>query len=81
MSNDARLESEALDGLNISPFCLHLQSKKAYFRTTPPMEESDLLDASLSCWCRRTMQVLGPDKNRAEPSACRTGRGCFESIG
>lgn len=81
MDAHARPPPATPGGLNISPFCLHLQSKKIYFSSSLPMEESDVLDASRSCWCRLTMQVLGPDKERAGPARCRAGRTCFESIG
>jgi hypothetical protein len=67
-------------GLNVSPFCIHLQSKKNFFRTSPAMEEDDYLDASRHCWCRLTMQALGPDKERAAPDDCRAGRACFQGI-
>jgi hypothetical protein len=70
----------ASSGLNLSPFCIHLRSKKLVFGSAPPMEEEDVLDGSEHCWCRHTMQVLGPDKGRAAPSRCRAGRACFESI-
>ena len=80
MDESARSAPHGAAGLNLSPFCIHLQSKKVTFRSSPPMEESDVLDASCHCWCRRTMQVLGPDKERAAPADCRSGRPCFESI-
>ncbi|MDZ4774214.1 MAG: hypothetical protein SGI72_13875 [Planctomycetota bacterium] len=70
----------AHSGLNVSPFCTHLQSKKNYFRSTPAMEEDDYLDASRHCWCRLTMQAMGPDKERAAPDDCRSGRACFRGI-
>jgi len=63
-----------------SPFCAHLRSKKSYFLRAPPMEESDLLDGSQHCWCLKTMLVRGPDGGAVEPSDCRSGRACFESI-
>jgi hypothetical protein len=66
--------------LSVSPFCRHIASKKAYFLGRPPRDERDLLDASQSCWCRRTMQALGPDRDVVDPADCRSGRGCFEPI-
>jgi hypothetical protein len=59
---------------------MHLQSKKAYFLAGPPMAEDELLDGSGHCWCRKTMGVLGPDGEMAQPSDCRAGRACFETI-
>jgi hypothetical protein len=67
-------------GLSISPFCIHLWSKKASFLDRPPLVEEDILDASRHCWCRKTMQVLGPDREVVAPADCRQGRTCFESI-
>lgn len=64
----------------IAPFCAHIQSKKAFFLGRPPNTETELLDASQSCWCRRTMQALGPDGDVVDPADCRAGRGCYESV-
>ena len=63
-----------------SPYCIHLRSKKSYFLRRPPMEEADLVDGSGHCWCLKTMLVRGPDGAPVEPSDCRSGRLCFESI-
>lgn len=68
------------EGLKLSPFCIDLRSKKALFLGRPPMEESDLLDASRHTWCRRTMNSLGPDGEWVAPSECRAGRDCFKTI-
>ena len=73
MSDTTRIE--------ISPFCLHLCSKKAYFLGRPPRVEEDLLDASRWVWCRRTMEAVGPDDRPAAPDACRDGRTCFRAYG
>ena len=67
-------------GFRTSPFCLHLQSKKRFSLRGEPERESDLLDASQHCWCRRTMQAVGPDGERVDPQDCRTGRTCFASL-
>jgi hypothetical protein len=67
-------------GIRVSPFCLHLRSKKSYFLREPPLEEGDLLDGSGHCWCQKTMLALGPDGDAAVPSDCRAGRACFQSI-
>jgi len=64
----------------VAPFCAHIQSKKAYFLGRPPNTEGELLDASQSCWCRRTMQALGPDGDVVDPADCRAGRICYESV-
>jgi len=72
--------SDAAAHDDLAPFCMHLQSKKAFFRALPPREESDLLDASRHCWCRKTMQVLGPDGEFVSPADCRRGRECFRGV-
>jgi hypothetical protein len=71
---------EAQAGLVLSPYCTNLRSKRLFFSPGPPMIESDVIDACEHCWCRHTMQVLGPDRRRASPDGCRAGRSCFESI-
>ena len=63
----------------VPPFCAHLESKKVLIAGAPPLTERDVLDASQHCWCARTMQVLGPDRELVAPDACRKGRVCFES--
>ena len=64
----------------LAPFCAQIQSKKAYFLGRPPNTVAELLDASQSCWCRRTMQALGPDGSIVDPDDCRAGRACYESV-
>lgn len=71
-------ESAAAEPLELSPFCRHLGSKKLCFRTGPPQEELDVLDASRHVWCRRTHQALGPDADAVDTAECRRGRSCFE---
>ncbi len=64
----------------VSPFCAQLRSKKSYFLRGAPLSESDLLDGSGHCWCRKTMLALGPDGEAVHPSDCRAGRACFEAV-
>ena len=71
---------ESRPDLELSPFCIHLQSKKLFFSSAPPRVIDDILDASRHCWCRQTMQVLGPDGDVVDPRDCQSGRSCFESI-
>ena len=78
-TNSPRAPTPAL-GFRTSPFCLHLQSKKRFFLRGEPAQESDLLDASQHCWCRKTMQAIGPDGERVDPLDCRAGRACFASL-
>jgi hypothetical protein len=74
------VEEGAVPAVRSSPFCVHLWSKKAFFLKAPPMAERDLLDGSGHCWCRRTMQAVGPDGEVVDPAECRAGRACFQSI-
>ncbi|QDU69794.1 hypothetical protein [Engelhardtia mirabilis] len=71
---------ESTNRPRLSPFCADLGSKKLLLNSKPPMTEEDVLDASNHCWCRRTNQVLGPDREVAVPELCRSGRSCFRSL-
>ena len=62
-----------------SRYCCEIRSKKVYTLTTVPTKESDLLDASGHCWCRVTMQVVGPDGGYVSPKHCGPERGCYKS--
>lgn len=61
-----------------SPLCRELRSKKFFYLEALPLSASDIRDASGHCWCRRTMQVVGPDGNRVRPEGCTPGRDCYE---
>lgn len=63
-----------------SPFCSELRSKKYYFLQEMPTEEAQLLDSSNHCWCRLTMQVIGPDSGIVRPGNCKAGRACYKSL-
>ena len=65
-------------GLPTSQFCIHLQSKKTFFLRGLPLSEDDILDASRHCWCRKTMQAIGPDGELVDPDTCQPGRVCHE---
>ena len=67
--------------IEISPYCCHLASKKLTFRTLPPREESDVLDASCHCWCAKTQEVVGPDGDITDVEDCVKGRSCFQAYG
>jgi hypothetical protein len=64
---------------NFSPYCSELSSKKVLTSTGLPMTESDVLDASNWCWCRKTGHQLGPDRNFVRPEDCQAGRSCYSS--
>jgi len=62
------------------PYCRELRSKKLSFARTPPRSEDDILDASNSCWCGKTMQPIGPDSELVRPEECRSGRDCYQPV-
>lgn len=64
----------------VSPYCADLGSKKLLLRGEPALTERDVLDASNHCWCQRTHQSLGPDREVATPELCQSGRSCFRSL-
>lgn len=68
------------EGLELPPYCADIQSKKLLLSSVVPRVEEDILDASRSCWCRRTMRALGPDREPVAPEDCRAGRACFRSV-
>ena len=59
------------------PLCVDLRSKKLQLSSRAAFEEADVLDASNHCWCARTFQVLGPDRDVAHPEACTETRVCY----
>lgn len=64
----------------VSPYCVHLESKKLSLAESPPMVAEDVLDASQHCWCGRTKEILGPDRYLCHPEECDDStRDCFES--
>jgi hypothetical protein len=76
---NAASPSTKLSPAQMFPYCTHLASKKLLLRSEPARTDRDVLDASNHCWCNRTMQVIGPDRDMAHPEECRSGRECFES--
>ncbi len=62
-----------------SPLCRELRSKKVFSLETIPMSESDVLDHSGHCWCRLTMQPVGPDGEFVQPKDCGPDRSCYRS--
>jgi hypothetical protein len=62
-----------------SPFCRELRSKRYYFRQEMATEPHHLLDGSNRCWCRLTMQAIGPDREMVHPRDCTPSRACYKS--
>lgn len=62
-----------------SPLCADLRSKKFFFLESLPLSGKDMIGPDNHCWCRRTMQVVGPDGGRVRPEHCGTGRECYLS--
>jgi hypothetical protein len=63
-----------------SPFCRELRSKKYYFLQEMPTETHHMMDGSGHCWCRKTMQILGPDGEMVRAEDCTSGRSCYKSL-
>jgi hypothetical protein len=63
-----------------SPYCRELRSKRYYFLQQMPTEDHHLLDPGNRCWCRLTMQVMGPDRQLVRPHDCKAGRECYRSL-
>lgn len=66
--------------LNLRPCCLNLRHKMMYVdpRQAAPGMVDDGSDTRVF-WCHATQHALGPDDQRASPSACGSpGRACFQ---
>ena len=63
-----------------SPYCGQIRSKQYYNLQQMPTEASHLLDQSGWCWCRKTMQTIGPDGELVQPEDCTAQRGCYVSL-
>ena len=63
-----------------SPICAEIRSKKYFFLTAAPMTASDVIDNSNDCWCNRTCDRVGPDRDSVHPDDCTAGRVCFKPI-
>jgi hypothetical protein len=64
------------------PPCMHLRSKAIYVTGNPdPPEAIESGSHRYSCWCNRTLRVMGPDELPVLRQACISGRSCFEARG
>jgi hypothetical protein len=63
-----------------SPFCRELRSKRYYFLQEMPTEPHHIQDGSNRCWCRLTMQSIGPDREMVHPKGCTPDRVCYRSL-
>ncbi|HEY3328729.1 MAG TPA: hypothetical protein VGK19_01805 [Capsulimonadaceae bacterium] len=76
------MDSIDVTGTNLapqSPLCRELRSKKVLTMDTIPMSAADVRDASGHCWCRVTMQPVGPDGEFVHADDCVPGRSCYVS--
>lgn len=73
------IELQQSEALLQSPFCRELRSKRYYFRQEMATEARHLLDAGNYCWCRQTMQSIGPDGEYVHPKECGPERACYRS--
>jgi hypothetical protein len=72
-------ETPTLEAPPLSPLCREIRSKKVFTLDRIPMADEDVIDLSNHCWCRRTMQVFGPDGDIVRPQKCGPGRECYQS--
>ena len=69
----------ASQNVPLTPVCGELRSKKFFMLDTIPTKPEDYFDPSGHCWCRLTMQVVGPDGGFVSPKHCGPDRGCYKS--
>jgi len=62
---------------NALPVCTRLRSRGFYHTESEEIEHFEFSPES-SCWCARTVTVLGPDDILCSLDMCRPGRSCFE---
>lgn len=62
---------------NSVPVCKRLRSRAFYLADPDEAEHLEFAPES-SCWCSRTLTVLGPDDIFSSLEMCRPGRACFE---
>ena len=58
--------------------CRRLRSKTMFYQAEPDPTVPSSNDNSY--WCTHSMNCMGPDGDVAQPEACRSGRGCFETV-
>jgi len=63
---------------NSVPVCKRLRSRGFYHAEPEEMEHFDFSSES-SCWCARTVTILGPDDILCSLEMCQPGRACFEA--
>ncbi len=67
----------SFERIQLSPYCVHLKSKKLVFQPRPPVSDEDILDGSGHTWCQQTQEVVGEDGEPSDPRECQKGRSCF----
>ena len=70
--------SEDLKVVNESQPCRHLLSKGMYINLDLPEDQHVAGDGH--CWCQKTMEAMGPDKDFVDRKRCVPGRDCYEII-
>jgi len=59
------------------PICRRLRSRGFYHAEPEEMDHFEFSPES-SCWCARTVTVLGPDDILCSLEMCQPDRSCFE---
>ncbi len=60
------------------PVCKRLRSR-AFYLAEPEEAERFEFSPESSCWCARTVTILGPDDTLCSVDMCQPGRPCFEA--
>jgi hypothetical protein len=58
--------------------CKRLRSRAFYLAEPEEVEHFEFSPES-SCWCARTVTILGPDDTLCSLDMCQPGRDCYEA--
>jgi hypothetical protein len=61
-----------------TPVCKRLRSR-AFYLAEPEETEHFEFSPESSCWCARTVTILGPDDTLCSLVMCQPGRECYEA--
>lgn len=61
------------------PACVHLRAKTQYYRQADRRQPPGMIADSetLTYWCARTQDHVGPDHEGCDPRRCQSARACF----
>ena len=60
--------------------CVHLRTKTQYYREADQEQPPGVIADSdtLSYWCAKTHDHIGPDRDGCCPESCQSARACYE---